>query len=71
MNRRIKIYTKDFAPFIWSPTDQPEYNELVEKTSQKKLAKLMRDETHDLRFAMPFVPHVIRDLGLSGNYKRK
>lgn len=70
MNEKIKIYLREFLPFIWSRNPIAEYNELVSPKQYRYLDKLMKKQKSDFRYAIPFVPRVLERFGFTENLKR-
>lgn len=70
-NPNIKIYLDAFKPFMWSKREYDSYNMLVSPTNSDATKKEMRNDESNLRFAMPFVPVLMRKYGFGDSLKRK
>lgn len=68
-NPRIKIYSKGFAPFMWSIKTYDDYNQLVEPSQSKKMQAMMQDDDSNLRYAIAFVPRMLKKYRLTGGLK--
>lgn len=70
MNPRIKIYSSGFAPFMWSIKTYSDYNQLVEPSQSKKMRAMMKDNDSNLRYAIAFVPRMLKKFKMTNGLKR-
>jgi hypothetical protein len=71
MNPNIKIYTNTFKPFMWSKREYADYNMLISTQQSESMKEEMRKEDSYIRFAIPFVPNLLRKYRFTRNLKRK